>query len=146
MKRRWKWVLGAVLALAVVAALTNPDDETADPQAADPAPAAQAAAPSECMRAFEQAASVGEMQDTVSDLYPAALACGTLAEWAAASEAHPAALDGADPETFAGNMCLSAPPEVRAGALCAPIIEARIADDPRVAEMLERMDAERGEP
>jgi hypothetical protein len=144
MKRRWKWILGAVLALIVVANLLGNGDETDAPSAATPA--ATPPAQTECMRAFEQAASVGEMQDTVSDLYPAALACGTLAEWTAASEAHPAALDGVSPEVFAGNMCLSAPPEVRAGALCAPIIEAWIADDPRVAAMLEEMDAERAEP
>lgn len=147
MKRRWKWILGAVLAvmaLALVGNLLGDGDETDDSSAATPAtvPPAQ----TECMNAFEQAASVGEMQDTVSDLYPAALACETLAEWTAASDAYPTVLDGVPPETFAGNMCLSAPPEVRAGALCAPIIEARIADDPRVAQMLEEMDAERDEP
>jgi hypothetical protein len=143
MKRRWKWILGAVLALAVIGNLLGTGDEADEPtatQAADPP------AQSECMLAFERAASVGEMQDTVSDLYPAALACATLEEWTVASSAHPTVLDGVPPETFAENMCLSAPPEVRAGALCAPIIEARVAADPRLAGMLEEMDAERDEP
>lgn len=55
-------------------------------------------------------------------------------------------LDGVPPETFAGNTCLVALPEVRTGALCTSIIKARIADDPRVVQMLQDMDTASDEP
>lgn len=58
-----------------------------------------------CDAAFEQAAQPGEMEDTVENLYPAARACESIADWTAASEQHPDALDGADPEGFAINVC-----------------------------------------
>lgn len=52
------------------------------------------------------AASVDEMQDTVDDLYPVAQACESLADWTAASQAHPDALDDIEPEIVATNICL----------------------------------------
>lgn len=58
-----------------------------------------------CLDAFERAAQVGDMQDTVEDLDPAVRACKSLQEWKAADQAHPGALDGTDPETFLRNRC-----------------------------------------
>lgn len=63
---------------------------------------------SACDQAFAEAASVSEMQDTVEDLYPAIRVCTTIGEWTAASDAHPDALDGADPVVFLTNACLYA--------------------------------------
>jgi hypothetical protein len=60
-----------------------------------------------CTEAFAEAAAVGDMEDSVEDLYPAIRACETLAEWTAASDAYPAALDGAPAALFAQNACAS---------------------------------------
>lgn len=48
---------------------------------------------------------MGEFQDTVSDLYPTLSACGSLAEFSAAAQAHYDALEGANPEVFVPNLC-----------------------------------------
>lgn len=73
----------------------------------------------ECDAAFAAAAAVGEMEDTVADLYPAVLACHSLSQWTAASDAHPDALDGTDPAIFLGNLCAYAEDaEVREAPLC----------------------------
>jgi hypothetical protein len=45
------------------------------------------------------------MKDTIEDMFPAIRTCTGLADWMAASSAHAAALDGADPKTFATNVC-----------------------------------------
>ena len=58
-----------------------------------------------CDDAMAAAAAVDENSDTVADLYPAVRACQTLAEWTAASDAHPTALDGANAKLFAQNAC-----------------------------------------
>ena len=133
--RHRRWVIGAIVAIIVLSAMYGRDGSDDEQAATTP--------PSACLLAFEQAAAVDVARSTVSDLYPAALACETVEEWAAASATHPGALDGADPATFARNMCLSAPPDVRAGQLCEPIIARAIADDARWIEALEDMDRER---
>lgn len=61
---------------------------------------------SACEEAFAKAAEVDAMADVHEDLWPAFEACGDLAEFAAASELHPDAID-AEPETYATNQCLS---------------------------------------
>ena len=71
-----------------------------------------------CDEAFAEAAQVGDVEDTVEDLYPATQACESLADWTAGSETHPDALDGADPEEFAVNVCQFGGAEVAASALC----------------------------
>lgn len=73
-----------------------------------------------CDAAFAEAAAVDEMQDTVEDLYPAAHACTSVEDWAAASERNPGAID-VDPEVFLGNMCLS--PEVADAHLCTDVTD-----------------------
>jgi hypothetical protein len=46
------------------------------------------------------------MHDTVTDLDPAVAACTTVAEWTAASAAHPGAISaGVDPAEFLRNRC-----------------------------------------
>lgn len=60
---------------------------------------------SACDEAFAQAAEASDFEDSVSDLYPAVRACDSVEEWVEASEAHPDALDGADPRTFLRNIC-----------------------------------------
>ena len=108
--------------LSVVAVLgTSCGGDTASETTAAATPTTQAAASasSACDSASETAASVGDMQDTVDDLYPAIQACDTVEEWAAASKKHLAALDGADPEVFLTNVCLySAPPAIAQTRLC----------------------------
>jgi hypothetical protein len=61
-----------------------------------------------CRAAFQAAAAVDETADTVTDLDPAIPACFSLEQWSEASEAYPAALDGADPQEFLRNRCLDA--------------------------------------
>lgn len=70
-----------------------------------------------CLDAFEDAAEVPDTQDTLADLWPAVDACETLEDFTAASEEHPDALDGADPETYVRNQC-EYEPEVADSALC----------------------------
>jgi hypothetical protein len=72
---------------------------------------------SACEDAFAEAAQVDEMQDAHSDLWPAFEACGSVEEFAAASDAHPDALDGVDPQTYAENQCASEP-EVEGTPVC----------------------------
>ena len=71
-----------------------------------------------CEAAFAEAAEVGGESDSIEDLYPAALACTRMDEWATGSGLYPAALDGADPLVFAQVMCRHAPREVSAASLC----------------------------
>lgn len=74
---------------------------------------------SACDQAMADAAEVDDMQDTVEDLHPAVEACGTVDEWTDAAEAHPDALDGADPEMFLANVCQNG--EVADAKLCAEV-------------------------
>ncbi len=79
-----------------------------------------------CNKAWAAAAAVDKMQDTPQDLYPAAIACRGLADWAAGSAAHPAVLDDVDPVIFAYNICkYDAPADVRSSSVC---VEAKAAD------------------
>ena len=60
----------------------------------------------QCDQAFAQAASIGDMEDTVEDLYPAVTACTSIEDWIAGSEANPGALSEAvRPLMFLGNVC-----------------------------------------
>lgn len=70
---------------------------------------AEVAYSAECGAAFADAAAVSDMQDTHEDMDPAFSACATMAAFASASEAYPAALDGADPTTYAFNRCQFSP-------------------------------------
>jgi hypothetical protein len=105
MRRTLKWT-GIVIVALFVLSLVLPDASEEE------------AVSAECMNAMRTAASVSDMQDTVSDLYPALEACGTVEAFTAASEEHPDALDGVDPETFARNACRSAPQAARDAPLC----------------------------
>ncbi len=67
-----------------------------------------------CESAMKAAHDVDDMRDTVTDIDPAIAACSTLAEFAAASERFPDALDGADPATYVSNRCA----DTATGALC----------------------------
>ena len=58
-----------------------------------------------CERAFEEAAAISDLQDTVEDLDPALEACTTIEEWKAASRKFPDALDGVDSLVFLENRC-----------------------------------------
>lgn len=70
-----------------------------------------------CNAAFASAAAKGDMEDSVTDLYPAAEACLSIQEWTQANEANPGAIDkGVNSATFARNMCLSQ--EVADAPLC----------------------------
>jgi hypothetical protein len=62
-------------------------------------------AASACEQAMETAAEVDEMSDTLEDLYDVVRACANLAEFRAASEQFPEALDGVDPEVILPNLC-----------------------------------------
>lgn len=111
-RRTILWIVGiAVVALIFVA---NQGDGDAT---------AESVASQACLDAMQQAAAVDEMQDTVSDLYPALAACDSLEAWSAASEEYPDALDGAEPETFARNACVTAPEAAREGPLCQEVAE-----------------------
>lgn len=58
-----------------------------------------------CEVAFQQAAEVSDMEDTVDDLNQAFVDCQTEEEFIAASDKFPGALDGVDPVTFMNNRC-----------------------------------------
>jgi hypothetical protein len=79
--------------------------EGSDQEAAGATEGTQAVFSDACGRAVEEAANVGDMEDTVEDLDEAIAACVDLAELGAAVEQYPAALDGADLETFVFNRC-----------------------------------------
>lgn len=72
-----------------------------------------------CHAAFVAAAGVDSMADSVSDLYPAMRACGTVAEWTEAYNAvDGAGFDGAAEQVLA-NACLAV--EVADELLCAEV-------------------------
>ena len=60
---------------------------------------------SNCEKAMKAAADVSDMQDTVEDIDPVIRACGSMAEFTAASSKFPKALDGASEEMFVTNRC-----------------------------------------
>jgi hypothetical protein len=81
-----------------------------------------------CADAFAAAAAVDDLHDAVEDLNPAVLACMTLAEWTAASIAHPGAIsEGVDPAEFLRNRC-AAGGELASSALCKSV-EPSVAPD-----------------
>lgn len=89
-----RWIVGlVVVVLAACGASATETDTQSDTTV------------SACEEAFSEAAAVDEMQDLIEDLFPAVHACSTLDEWAAASDAYPDALDGANPELFLTNIC-----------------------------------------
>lgn len=100
----------AVVALVLVGCATEDVEDTS----------AGATVSAECNKAFEDAAAVGEMEDTVQDLDPALQACTSIDEWIAAAESNPGAIDG-DPVQFLLNRCLDT--EVAAGAICDEVTE-----------------------
>ena len=71
----------------------------------------------ECDAAFEAAANVDPMQDSVEDLYPAVEACATTAEWEAGFEKHGGAGFVGDALGVLANVCRGAP-ELSDAALC----------------------------
>lgn len=73
-----------------------------------------------CEQAFAEAAEVGEMEDVLADLYPAARNCLSVDEWVDASEKYPDALDGADPVIFLRNLCTD-PDLIGANDLCSQV-------------------------
>lgn len=82
----------------------------------------EAAYSEECGSAMEEAASVGDMEDTVEDTDPAIIACATVEAFAAASADHPDALDGTDVMTWLTNRCeFSEDPDVQASDICAEV-------------------------
>jgi hypothetical protein len=98
--------------------------EDAHGDVADSAPASDEPT-SACGQAFARVAQVGEMQDTVEDLYGPAKECTDLDDWSAGAAANPGAIDsGVDPVVFAYNMCTSAPDDVAASTVCSEAISA----------------------
>jgi hypothetical protein len=98
--------------------------EGSDQEAAGATEGTQAAFSDACGRAVEEAANVGDMEDTVEDLDEAIAACVDLAELGAAVEQFPAALDGADLQTFVSNRCqFSEDQSVLESAICTEIGE-----------------------
>ncbi len=59
-----------------------------------------------CEAAMQQAAEVSDMEDVGTDTDPAMIASASVADFAAASDKFPAALDGVDVELYLGNRCL----------------------------------------
>ena len=58
-----------------------------------------------CESAMSAAADVSDLEDTVEDLDPAVRACATFAEFEAAADRFPDALDGAPADLFVANRC-----------------------------------------
>lgn len=73
----------------------------------------------ECGQLLADAAAVAETEDTVEDTDAAIVACGSVAEFSAAAEDNPDALDGADPVTWLENRCRhSEGPDVANSDIC----------------------------
>lgn len=68
-----------------------------------------AASGSSCESAVREAADISATEDTVSDLDRAIEECATVAEFEAAAEQLPDALDGVDARTFIANRCANEP-------------------------------------
>lgn len=75
-----------------------------------------------CDAAFAEAAAAGGSEDDVEAFFPAARDCSDLADWLAASEAHPDAVTGTDPAVFAQNVC-EAGIDISATPLCQEVLE-----------------------
>lgn len=108
--------IATIAALAFV--LVGCDSSGAEPeQQEEPAAYGQ-----ECGSALEDAAAVGDMEDTVEDTDPAIVACASVEAFTAASADHPDALDDTDVETWLSNRCqYSEDPAVRSSAICAEV-------------------------
>ncbi len=92
------WIIaGAVLVVVLIVMTLTPDSDPEDP------PPLTA-----CELAFQAAAQISDMQDTVEDLDPAVLACPTVADWLQAAGQYPGAID-ADPGVFLANRCRYGP-------------------------------------
>jgi hypothetical protein len=72
--------------------------------------------------AVRETSEVSAMEDTVSDLDKAIQECATLAEFQAAVEQFPDALDGVEARTFVSNRC-AAEPGIAESAICAELAE-----------------------
>lgn len=80
---------------------------------------AEGAYSQECGQLLADAAAVAETEDTVEDTDAAIVACGSVAEFSAAAEDHPDALDGVDPVTWLTNRCQHAEgPDVADSDIC----------------------------
>lgn len=75
---------------------------------------------SACDSAVREAADISPMADTVSDLDNAIRECSTLAEFEAAANQFPDALDGVGARGFIANRC-AAEPGIESSALCQEI-------------------------
>lgn len=73
---------------------------------------------SACADAFAAAAAVDEMNDSVTDLYPAVRAC-SLGEWRAEFERHDGLRFSGTADSVLANMCLSG--EIQDTALCSAL-------------------------
>lgn len=106
----------ATLLLAGCAAQGGPEAATGDDAAGQ---TSQAAYSEECGRLLADAAAVEGTDDTVEDTDAAIFACASVAEFSAAAEDHPEAIDGADPVTWLENRCRHAEgPDVKSSAIC----------------------------
>ncbi len=105
--------LAVVLTVIAVACVGCGTSETATG-------ATGAAGTSACEDAVAAAAAVGGAADSVTDLDPAVMACGSLSEFAAAAAKYPNTLDGADAMEFVTDRCAHEPSLSRA-AICEAI-------------------------
>lgn len=114
----------AAAAVFLLAGCGGGGEQVAEPTATPPeaiaTEAVPTAAPSACEAAVASAAQVDPVQDINEDLWAAFDACASLEEFQTAAEAHPGALDGADPETYVRNGCQYYP-EVADSQLCQAI-------------------------
>ena len=79
---------------------------------------------SACDEAFAAAASVDDMHDTVSDLYPAVRECLNVDAWVAAADANPGAIAvGVNPLTFLGNVCGDPESGLEGAPLCQQVAD-----------------------
>ena len=77
---------------------------------------------SACEAAVQDAANVSATEDTVSDLDRAIEQCADLAQFEAAAEQFPDALDGVDARRFIANRC-AAEPAIADSAICVEVSE-----------------------
>lgn len=104
------WVPGALLLLALsgcVPGSTSPGESPSSEASTETSGAGSSVTVSvACSDAMAAAAAVEDISDAVADVIRA---CDTLAEWVAASDLHPEALDGASPKLSVQNACASLP-------------------------------------
>ena len=113
--RRLLLMMAAMIAVAACGSSAAPTTGTTPSQAEV----------SLCQAAFDAAASVDAMSDTVSDLYPAVAACSSIADWTAAYNAvNGAGFSGSATEVL-GNVCGAA--EVASLSLCIQMNGAAVA-------------------